>query len=198
VTVLFNQHSRPVRENDSNFDATNFTKKVKVKDNSGNFYHKAAEGNSVSYRYTSEPTISTGDHSLVEFEISPEKVGAFMMHVFIGKGKGAVEIKGSPFNVAIVKSETHRSLEEEKRRAAEKIADKKRKKAEEQARLKEEKEAQLEQRRREIQVRAKEAMRKAKQAKDAETAKNEQMRKLKKEIRTGGGYNIDKLKELRA
>jgi len=41
-------------------------------------------------------------------------------------------------------------------------------------------------------------MRKAKAAKDAETAKAELMRKLKKEIRTGGGYNIDKLKELRA
>ena len=41
-------------------------------------------------------------------------------------------------------------------------------------------------------------MRKAKQAKDEQKAKEEQLRKLKKEIRTGGGFNIDKLKELRA
>ena len=121
-----------------------------------------------------------------------------MMHIMIGKGQGAVEIAGSPFNVAIVKSETHRTLEEEKKRAQEKIAEKKRKKEDEKRRLKEEKEAQLEQRRREVQQRAKEAVRKAKQAKDAETARIEQERKLKKEIRTGGGFNIEKLKELRA
>lgn len=41
-------------------------------------------------------------------------------------------------------------------------------------------------------------MRKAKAAKDEQTAKEEMIRKMKKEIRTGGGYNIDKLKELRA
>jgi hypothetical protein len=54
-----------------------------------------------------------------------------MMHVLIGKGKGAVEIAGSPFNVFINKSETHKSLEEEKKRAADKLAEKKRKKEEE-------------------------------------------------------------------
>ena len=41
-------------------------------------------------------------------------------------------------------------------------------------------------------------MKKAKQAKDAENARVEQERKLKKEIRTGGGFNIEKLKQLRA
>jgi len=41
-------------------------------------------------------------------------------------------------------------------------------------------------------------MREAKAAKDAATAKAELERKLKKEIRTGGGYDIDKLKALRA
>ena len=41
-------------------------------------------------------------------------------------------------------------------------------------------------------------MKRAKEAKEAEAAKKEQERKLKKEIRTGGGFNIDKLKELRA
>lgn len=41
-------------------------------------------------------------------------------------------------------------------------------------------------------------MKKAKQARDAAAAEEEKMRKLKKEIRTGGGFNIDKLKELRA
>ena len=56
----------------------------------------------------------------------------------------------------------------------------------------------MEKRRREIQQRANEAMRKAKAAKEAEAAKAEQERKMRKEIRTGGGFNIDKLKELRA
>ena len=56
--------------------------------------------------------VSEGDHSLIEFEINPEKVGNFMMHVLIGKGKGAVEISESPFNVTITKSEQHRNLEE--------------------------------------------------------------------------------------
>lgn len=41
-------------------------------------------------------------------------------------------------------------------------------------------------------------MRKAKAAKEEQAAKDEMLRKMKKEIRTGGGYNIDKLKELRA
>ena len=41
-------------------------------------------------------------------------------------------------------------------------------------------------------------MRKAKADKAAQTAKEEQERKMRKEIRTGGGFNIDKLKELRA
>ena len=104
---------------------------MKGKDNSGNTFFKAAESNTVSYRITNEPSVTLGDHSLIEFELAPEKVGTFMMHVLIGKGKGAVEIKGSPFNVTINKSETHRSLEEEKRRQADKIAEKKRKKAEE-------------------------------------------------------------------
>ena len=108
-----------------------FSKKTKAKDNSGSVYYKAAEGNLVSYRYSSEPTVSTGDHSLIEFDINPEKVGNFMMHVLIGKGQGAVEIKGSPFNVMIVKSETHKSLDEQKKQAADKLAEKKRKKAEE-------------------------------------------------------------------
>ena len=44
-----------------------------------------------------------------------------MMHILIGKGKGAVEIANSPFNVMIVKSETHKSLEEQKRKAQEKL-----------------------------------------------------------------------------
>ena len=56
----------------------------------------------------------------------------------------------------------------------------------------------MEKRRREVQQRANEAMRKAKAAKEAEAAKAEQERKMRKEIRTGGGFNIDKLKELRA
>ena len=41
-------------------------------------------------------------------------------------------------------------------------------------------------------------MRKAKAAKAEATAKEELERKMRKEIRTGGGFNIDKLKELRA
>ena len=41
-------------------------------------------------------------------------------------------------------------------------------------------------------------MRKAKADKAAQTAREEQERKMRKEIRTGGGFNIDKLKELRA
>ena len=41
-------------------------------------------------------------------------------------------------------------------------------------------------------------MKKAKEAKEAEAAKAELERKMKKEIRTGGGFNIEKLKELRA
>ena len=67
----------------------------------------------VSYRYVTEPKVTPGDHSLVEFSVSPEKVGNFLMHVLIGKGLGAVEISGSPFNVNITKSETHRTLEEQ-------------------------------------------------------------------------------------
>ena len=50
----------------------------------------------------------------------------------------------------IAKSETHRTLEEEKLRAQEKIAEKKRKKEEEKKRLIEEKEAQLERSRRAV------------------------------------------------
>ena len=53
-----------------------------------------------------------------------------MMHVLIGKGKGAVEIKGSPFNIAVHKSETHKNLEDERRRAQQALAEKKRKKEE--------------------------------------------------------------------
>ena len=86
ITVLFNQFSRPIRENDPNFDTNVFSKKVRGKDNSGHVYYKAAEGNTVSYRFATEPSVSTGDHSLIEFEICPEKVGNFMMHVLIGKG----------------------------------------------------------------------------------------------------------------
>ena len=41
-------------------------------------------------------------------------------------------------------------------------------------------------------------MRKAKAAKNAQAAKEEQERKMRKEIRTGGGYDIDKLAALRA
>ena len=41
-------------------------------------------------------------------------------------------------------------------------------------------------------------MRKAKAAKAEELAKAELERKMRKEIRTGGGFNIEKLKELRA
>ena len=67
--------------------------------------------------------------------MSPEKVGSYMMHILIGRGKGAVEIAGSPFNVFINKSETHKSLEEEKKRAADLLAEKKRKKEEEKKRL---------------------------------------------------------------
>jgi len=141
VTIIFNQHSRPVRENDPNFDASVFAKKTRAKDNSGAIFFKVAETNTVSYRFIGEPKISQGDHSLVEFAISPEKVGSFMMHVLIGKGQGAVEIAGSPFNVVINKSDTHRSLEEEKKRASDKLAEKKRKKEEENRRLKQEKEA---------------------------------------------------------
>ena len=121
-----------------------------------------------------------------------------MMHILIGKGKGAVEIASSPFNVVISKSETHRNLEDEKRAAADKLAEKKRAKEEKNRLLKEQKEEQLAKSRREIEVRAKQAMREAKAAKDAATAKAELERKLKKEIRTGGGYDIDKLKALRA
>ena len=61
--------------------------------------------NLVSYRFTADPLVSEGDHSLIEFELNPERVGNFMMHVLIGKGKGAVEISGSPFQVNIIKSE---------------------------------------------------------------------------------------------
>jgi len=73
-----------------------------------------------------------------------------MMHVLIGKGKGAVEIAGSPFNVVINKSETHKSLEEEKNKAAQKLAEKKRKIEEDKRRLIQEKTEQLEKSRREI------------------------------------------------
>ena len=86
ITVIFNQHKDPIRQHDVNFDVTAFAKKSKAKDNSGNLYYKVTDPNLVSYRYTTEPTVSTGDHSLIEFEISPEKIGNFMMHVFIGKG----------------------------------------------------------------------------------------------------------------
>ena len=177
---------------------TAFGKKSRAKDNSGATYYKVTDQNLVSYRYTSEPKLSSSDHSLIEFELSPEKVGTFMMHILIGKGKGAVEIKGSPFNIAVHKSETHKNLEDERRRAQQALAEKKRQKEEKKARLKQEKEEQLEKRRREIQLRAAEAMRKAKADKAAQTAKEEQERKMRKEIRTGGGFNIDKLKELRA
>ena len=94
-----------------------FSKKAKAKDNSGNIFYKVTDKNLVSYRYTADPVLSEGDHSLIEFDINPEKVGNFMMHVFIGKGKGAVEIAESPFQVNIVKSEQHRNLEEQKRAA---------------------------------------------------------------------------------
>ena len=63
-----------------------------------------------------------------------------MMHILIGKGKGAVEIKGSPFNIAVHKSETHKNLEDERRRAQQALAEKKRQKEEKKARLKQEKE----------------------------------------------------------
>ena len=59
-----------------------------------------------------------------------------MMHVLIGKGKGAVEIAGSPFQVNITKSEQHRNLEEQKRLAQEKLNAKKRAKEEEKRLLK--------------------------------------------------------------
>jgi len=137
---VFNQHAQPIRNNDANFDSTVFGKKSRAKDNSGNVYYKATESNLVSYRYTSEPCIVEGDHSLIEFDISPEKVGSFMMHILIGKGKGAVEIASSPFNVVISKSETHRNLEDEKRAAADKLAEKKRAKEEKNRLLKEQKE----------------------------------------------------------
>ena len=101
VTVIFNQHAHAIRTHDANFDVTAFAKKARAKDNSGHVYYKVVDNNMVSYRYTSEAKLASGDHSLIEFELSPEKVGSFMMHVLIGKGKGAVEIAGSPYNVLI-------------------------------------------------------------------------------------------------
>lgn len=121
-----------------------------------------------------------------------------MMHVLIGKGKGAVEIADSPFNVIISKSEMHKDMDEQSRIAKEKLAKKKRDKEEKNRILKQEKEEQLQKRRKEIEIRAAEAMRKAKTAKAEATAKEELERKMRKEIRTGGGFDIDKLKELRA
>ena len=136
ITVIFNQHARPIRDSDAAFDVNAFTKKAKAKDNSGNIFYKVTDLNLVSYRYTSAPLVSEGDHSLIEFEINPERVGNFMMHVLIGKGKGAVEIAGSPFQVNITKSEQHRNLEEQKRLAQEKLNAKKRAKEEEKRLLK--------------------------------------------------------------
>ena len=95
--MIFNQHARPIRDSDPSFDVNMFTKKAKSKDNSGTVFYKITDMNLVSYRYTAEPLISEGDHSLIEFEINPERQGNFMMHVLIGKGKGAVEIANSPF-----------------------------------------------------------------------------------------------------
>ena len=74
--------------------------------------------------------VTEGDHSLIEFEINPEKSGNFMMHILIGKGKGAVEISQSPFNVTISKSEHHKNLEEQKNAAKAKLDAKKRAKEE--------------------------------------------------------------------
>ena len=89
-----------------------FAKKAKSKDTSGTVFYKVTDMNLVSYRYTSDPLVTEGDHSLIEFEINPERVGSFMMHILIGKGKGAVEIANSPFQVNITKSEQHKNLEE--------------------------------------------------------------------------------------
>lgn len=45
ITVVFNQHSRPIRENDPTFDATVHAKKIRTKDNSGSIFFKAADKN---------------------------------------------------------------------------------------------------------------------------------------------------------
>ena len=55
--------------------------------------------NLVSFRVLDEavPHVNPSDNSLIEMEVNPEKVGMFYLHIIIGKGKGAVEISGSPF-----------------------------------------------------------------------------------------------------
>ena len=56
----------------------------------------------------------------------------------------------------------------------------------------------LEKRRAETKKRAEAQARKVREAKEKERKQAEEERKMRKEIRTGGGFNIDKLKALRA
>ena len=134
---MFNNLAAPLKQTDPAFDTTDFTKKTQSKDASGQTFFKKTKTNLVSYVILQEniPRVNNNDHSLVEFQIRPEVVGNYMMHVLVGKGKGAVEIKGSPYQVNIVKSDTHKKLQEEKDAREEAKREAKRKKDEEKKRL---------------------------------------------------------------
>ena len=58
---------KPIRDSDPAFDVNAFIKKAKSKDNSGQVFYKVTDMNLVSYRIMSEPLVSEGDHSLIEF-----------------------------------------------------------------------------------------------------------------------------------
>ena len=156
--------------------------------------------NLVPFRVLPEgvPHVNPTDNSLIEMEVLPEKVGMYYLHIVMGLGKGAVEISGSPFKCEIAKSEMHKKMQEDRQQAADEKLRKQKEEAEKLRLLKSQKEEKHRQRKIECQQRAAEAMRKARIAKEKERQKEEEDRKMRKEIRTGGGFDIKKMAQLRA
>lgn len=148
-------------------------------------------------KFVSHVRANPADNSLVELTFSPEDSGAFYMHVLIGKGKSAIEISGSPFGCEILKSEVHKQLDLQQQLDREKMLEMQRLREEEERRRQAEREEAIRRRREEIMLRAQEAAKKAQQIKEQQRRKEEEDRQMRKELRTGGGFNLEKLKELR-
>jgi len=150
--------------------------------------------------------VDANNHSLVLIRVNPSHDGDFHCHVLLGN----YELGQAP--VAIAKSEEHKRQEQLAQDEQDRLAKlallrqkdrqkrqelklrQKREKEEERLRQQRAKEEALARKREETEKRAQEAVRRAKEARDRELLLKEEERKMRKEMRTGGGFNMAKVK----
>jgi len=156
-----------------------------------------AQGTYNTTLFKTDYQIDECDHSNLELKVYPQQVGEYYIHVLIGNQ----ELKKSPFQVKINKSDKHKALDEDalNQQKLDKEAAAKAKAAKLQALkdkeankllMQKKKEETLAKKRADTEQRSKDALNKAKEASLAEQQRRAEERRMRKENRCGGGFKL--------